>query len=269
MAKISIIMGAFNPDRDRLLASVQSIVRQSFGDWELLLYDDGSSPAGNAHIRTAAKEDGRIRYYRGERNRGLAFALNECIRRSTGKYIARMDDDDRCVPSRLQKQFRFLESHREYQWVGSLALLCDEQGVWGKLRVPERPQIRDFLPHSPFIHPTVLFRREALMGCGGYDASPEARLCEDYELFLRLYAGGLRGYNLQEPLLLYWENAASYQKRNFARRVREMRVRYRGFRALGIPGPTALPYVCKPLLAGAMPAPVYRALRRRMQQRVK
>ena len=79
-----------------------------------------------------------------KKNHGLAYALNQCISRAGGKYIARMDDDDECMPERFERQFEFLESHPEYQWVGSNAELFDENGIWGIQKVSEIPGRKTF-----------------------------------------------------------------------------------------------------------------------------
>ena len=264
--RISIIMGVYNPARRRFFEAVESIVRQRFADWELLLYDDGSAQAYRPLLRRAARKDERIRLLEGGENRGLAHALNRCLEEAAGTYIARMDDDDIARPDRLEKQAAFLDAYPRFQWVGSNAELLDGKGVWGFRKMPEIPQTRDFLFTSPYIHPSVMFRREVLLAAGGYDESPRLRLCEDYELFMRLHRLGGRGYNLQEPLLQYWEDYASHRKRTYRRRIREMQVRWRGFRDLGILDAAALPYVCKPLAAAAIPAPVHHYIRRRQNR---
>ena len=129
--------------------------------------------------------------------------------------------------------------------------------------MPQIPEKRDFLYNSPYLHPTVTFRTAALKAAGGYDPSPRYLLCEDYELFFRLHQRGMRGYNLQEPLLRYWEDCGSLRRRTFSRRLREVRVRAEGFRRLGMGGAAVLPYVGKPLLAAAIPGPVHHYVRRR------
>lgn len=264
---ISIIMGVHNPrSHRRFFQAVESILLQSRTDWELLLYDDGSTSPSARLIRRAARKDKRIQYWRGDENRGLAHALNVCIRQAKGRYIARMDDDDLSKPDRLEKQAAFLDTHPSIQWVGSNVELEDEKGIWGFQKMPEKPQTKDFLFNSPYIHPTVMFRRDVLLRHGGYDESPRLNLCEDYELFMRLHRQGERGYNLQEPLLQYWESYASYRKRTFRRRIREMKVRYHGFKDLGILETATMPYVLKPLLVGAIPAPVHHYINRRTKR---
>lgn len=263
---VSILLGVYNPGNGtRLWQAVESIRQQRFSDWELLLYDDGSTAVGAELIREVGRQDPRICCLRGDQNRGLAHALNVCIRHAAGRFLARMDDDDIALPDRLQKQVAFLQTHPQYHWVGSCAALVDRRGVWGMRMVPPIPQPDDFLFNSPYIHPSVMFRREVLLRAGGYRVSEAVGQCEDYELFMRLHRDGYRGYNLQEPLLWYWEDETSYQKRTYRRRVQEMRVRYRGFQELGILRVHTLPYVVKPLLVGLVPAPVYRYLKRRGQ----
>ena len=265
--EISIITGVYNPQPGPLLGAVQSMIRQSCEDWEWILYDDGSNEEYAVLIRRAAALDGRILVFRNSQNHGLAYALNECLRCADGRYIARMDADDLSAPDRLSKQRRFLDNHPQYQWVGSNAELFDGSGVWGFQKMPEIPQRKDFLFNSPYIHPSVMFRKETLLKNGGYRVSPKYRLCEDYELFMRLHRNGGRGYNLQQPLFRYREDYESQKKRNYRRRVRETSLRYHGFRELGILNRNTFPYVLKPLLVGAVPVPVHHYIRRRTKQK--
>lgn len=266
--EISVMMGVRDPKNTvRLRKAVESILNQSFQNLELLLYDDGSQERFLAVFQEIAGMDSRIRLLRGEKNQGLAYALNRCMEEASGRYLARMDDDDRSAPDRLQKQYAFLETHPEFHWAGSLAELTDGQKTWGILRVPERPETRDFLANSPYIHPTVMFRKEILRKAGGYCTDKKVLQCEDYELFLRLHREGFRGYNLQEPLLQYFEDSRSYHKRSYRRRIREAGVRYRGFRELGVLGPASFPYVMKPLLVGLLPPAVQYGLKRKLHQK--
>lgn len=156
--EISVIMGVYNPkNKEQLMAAVASIVNQTFQNWEMLLYDDGSESTYIPVIQEAANMDSRITLIRNPKNHGLAYGLNQCIQRAKGRYIARMDDDDISKPQRLEKMYEFLENHKEYQWVGSNSELINEHGVWGKDTVQEIPQKEDFLAYSPYIHPTVVY----------------------------------------------------------------------------------------------------------------
>lgn len=265
---ISIIMSVYNPQNPkRLRRAVRSLINQTFTDWELLLYDDGSCEQAAQRIRAAANMDERILYIRSCRNRGLAYALNVLTRCACGAFVARMDDDDIALPTRLAVQYAFLCRHPQYAWAGSNAELRDEKGVWGLLTMPMAPSRRDFLFNSPYIHPSVMFRRDVLLRCGGYQTGPAFSGCEDYELFMRLHRQGFRGYNLQQPLLQYFEDYQSHKRRTYTRRIREMKVRYHGFRSLGFSKAESLPYVAKPLLVGALPRAAHLALRKHWKRK--
>ena len=111
-----------------------------------------------------------------------------------------------------------------------------------------------------------MFCKQALTAIGGYNTSASLSQCEDYELFIRLHASGRRGYNLQQPLIRYYESALSYKKRTYARRIREARVRWNGFKQLDILNRGTLHYVIKPLIIGAVPAPVHHYIRRKLKK---
>lgn len=265
--KISVIMGIYNPlARMQLNEAITSIINQSFTEWELILCDDGSETAYVPLINEAADMDDRIIRIRNGTNKGLGYSLNQCLSIATGKYIARMDGDDISKPDRFQKEYDFLESHPEYQWVGSNSELFDERGVWGIDKMPEKPESRDFLAYSPYIHPSVMFRKDVLRKVNGYPISEETRRCEDYELFMRLHKTGYQGYNIQEPLLQYREDENTYKKRTIQSRVQEMKIRYRGFKQLGILRPDTVAYVVRPLAAGAISPGMLRYLRQNVRK---
>lgn len=98
--------------------------------------------------------------------------------------------------------------------MGCNAEFIDDQGVWGKRLMIEVPQKKDFLRTSVFIHPAILVRAEVMQKLGGYSTETCALRTEDYELFMRLYAAGERGYNLQEFLFRYREDVHAFPSEN-------------------------------------------------------
>ena len=168
--KISVIMGVYQPrSRQILFQAVLSICSQTFSDWELIMVDDGTHGEGRDWIDQASLLDARIRLIRLPRHKGLSTALNAAIAASRGSYIARMDADDLSAPHRLQRLYDFLQAHAQYAWAGCCCRLVDEDGAWGHVRVPQEPCARDFLPHSPYIHPSVMFRAHALADEADYN----------------------------------------------------------------------------------------------------
>ena len=252
--EISVIMGVYNQyNQIQLMQAVNSILVQSFSDFEFIIYDDGSDGKPAEYISNLAALDDRIRVIRNEENRGLAFSLNRCIGEARGKYLARMDADDISLPDRLQREYDFLEKHPEYAWVGTNAKVFEHENIWGTLVMAEEPNQYNFLPFSPFIHPSVMFRRELFETGGGYEVAQETLRCEDYELFLRLYMQGLRGYNLQEVLFLYRQGISSYKKRTCRSRWNEAKIRARYFPKLQLPRTKQYLYIARPVITGLLP----------------
>ena len=262
--QISILMSVYNPVEAELSQAVSSICRQNFTDWELLLYNDGSDDAYENVFVHINGMDPRIRYIRGKTNHGLWYGLNRCIEYASGRYLARMDGDDESLPERLSEQYLFLETHPEYNWVGSSIQLFDGDAVWGERSYPEMPKKEDYLEYLPYAHPTVMFRREIFDERGGYRNRMRS---EDYELFMRMQAYGMQGYNIQKPLLKYREDPAGERKRSYREYIEESRVRRTGFRNLHISGVRAVPYIIKPLISGLLPEGLWKQMKRRKNGR--
>ncbi len=258
---VTVAMGVYNCART-LPESIRSILEQEFEDFEFVICDDGSTDGTNDILRDVAARDRRIVLLRNERNRGLSRTLNRCIENARGRYIARMDGDDISRPDRLGRQIAFLESHPDIAVCGSSIELFDADGVWGRIDYPEYPVASSFLLRSPFAHPSVVFRSSALKDVGAYAYGPAVGRSEDYELFMRMYARGMRGHNIQDYLLRYREELGSYRKRKFKYALVEARVRFRGFGRLGLL-PRGLPYVVKPVLVGLVPKRLYTAARKK------
>lgn len=168
MPTVSVIMGVYNCKNIGLLKkSVDSIINQTFQDWEFLICNDGSTDDTFLELKKLESMDSRIKVLTYEKNRGLNHALNVCIQAAKGEYIARQDDDDISKPNRFQKQVEFLESHLQYSILGTCADVFDDDGIWGKYEVIERPEETDFFWNSPFMHPTMMMRKRDILTGGG------------------------------------------------------------------------------------------------------
>lgn len=263
MPTISVIMGVYNCKNIELLnKSVDSILNQTVSDFEFLICNDGSSDRTLNELKKIAKKDSRIKILTYDNNVGLHHALNTCLKVATGEYIARQDDDDLSKPERLKNQLEFLNEHQEYAMVGTCADVFDDEGIWGEYIVPESPKKADFLWNNPFMHPTMMMRKTALVSGGGYREAKETRRCEDYDLFMRLYAKGYKGYNIQEKL--YYYRIARDEKgkhRPMKYRVDEMIVRLRGYKDMNMLV-KGIPYAFKPVLIGIIPRKILNRVKR-------
>lgn len=259
---ISVLMGVlYRRESVNLLErSIRSIQNQTYSNWELLICDDGSIEAARRYMEETAAQDARVHLVRGCPRTDLASKLNWCLTRAKGSYIARMDDDDWSDLQRFEKQLRTLDGDLTVAFVGCNVRLWREGQIVGLRELPERPEIRDFLFVQPFIHPALMFRREALLAVGGYSKDRHCLKCEDYDLLLRLYENEYRGANLQEYLLDYTIPNTAKGNRTMGHRWNETVTRYKRFRELGIL-PQQFFYVVKPLVVGSIPSPIVKRLK--------
>lgn len=249
---VSLLMGVYNAE-STVRKAVDSIFAQSYQDFELIVCDDGSIDGSYAVLEECHRQYGtRLTLLQNEINRGLAPTLNRCFTAARGLYIGRMDADDRSAPERLARQMEFLQTHQDIGFVGCCALKFDENGVYDTFRYMKYPEKKDLLWGSCFIHPTVLIRRAVLESAHGYSERKFCVRCEDYDLWLRLYALGYRGANLQETLFYYYEGTRNMKKRKYRYRVNEAIVRAIGFyrNRMLLQG---IPYIVKPLVIGLLP----------------
>lgn len=221
--RVSVLLAAHDAERF-LRPALESVLRQTLGDLELVVVDDGSSD-GTAEI-LASVGDPRLVSLRNERRLGLAASLNVALERARGRYVARLDADDIALPQRLERQLVRLQADPRLGIVGSAILEIDEAGRTGSLHaMPHgRPAVRwAALFSSPFYHPTVLVDRELLERHGlGYDESYGES--EDYELWSRLLRVS-DGANVPEPLVLYRVHAGqATQRRRGLQRDLQLRI---------------------------------------------
>lgn len=261
---LSIIMGIYyqKDDLSALKKSIESILNQTYTSFELIICDDGSTDAVCQLLDFYMLRDKRIRLVRGIKEFDLSHKLNACLQQANGKWIGRMDDDDYSYPNRFEQQVVYLENHAEVDFVGcNVNLIYNSQKI-GVRTMPEYPQVEDFYFSQPYIHPTLLFRKDALLEIGGYSQDKYCILCEDYDLLLRLYEKGHYGANMQEVLFDYTLSESLNSRRAFRYRINEMITRYRRFMGLG-KMPLALPYVIKPLMVGLLPEKILKEIKKR------
>lgn len=261
--KISVIMGVYN-GADRMDRAIASICEQSFTDWEFIICDDASTDHTWEKLVEWSNKDRRIVPIHNEKNLKLAATLNKCIQHTSGCYIARMDDDDFSYPWRFEEQNAFLDANPQYAFVSGQVDGITKEGMienyWHRKEFPEK---KDFLKCSQFIHPATVFRKEPLIKAGGYRIALETRRMEDYDLFMRLYAMGYIGYNLQRPMLQY---TVDMKKTKYIHRIDEVKVRLKGFKELGLL-PLGLPYVIRPLIVGLIPQNILRKIKNRKREK--
>ena len=252
MPKISILMGIYNC-AGTLPDALDSIIRQTVTDWELILCDDGSADDTFAVAQRYAQDHpDRIVLLQNPKNLGLNATLNRCLSVARGEFIARMDGDDICAPERFAEELAVLESEPEIAIVSTDMHFFDETGIWGMVQHPEYPQPKDFLAGSPFCHAPCMVRKEAFDAVGGYSVDRKLLRVEDYHLWLKMYQAGFRGKNIRKALYSMRDDRDAYNRRKFRYRLNEAYVRMLVVKNLELPASGYI-YALRPILVGLLP----------------
>ncbi|HIJ81963.1 MAG TPA: glycosyltransferase [Desulfuromonadales bacterium] len=206
---VSILMPVYNEAR-YLQAALDSLYRQTLTSWELIAVDDGSTDRTPEILANAARNDRRISVLKCKRA-GLVAALTIGLKACRFPLVARFDGDDICHPLRLELQAAYLDTHpetglvacdfRHFPRSGIKQGMIDYESWQNSLKYHELI-IRDLFVESPFVHPSVMFRRSTIERCGGYRDNGWP---EDYDLWLRMAGAGVQFARLPQTLL-FWRD---------------------------------------------------------------
>ena len=184
--RVSVIMAVYNGEK-WLAEAIDSVLAQTYGDFEFLIHDDGSTDGSPAILSDYAARDPRI-ILSSAPNRGLPASLNLLIDEARGEFLARMDGDDICYPERFSRQVAYLDAHPDIAVLGSRVRVIDDAGR--PVHFVKDPtdhaaiDARNIDGRTAISHPSVMMRRNALLAVGGYDTS--FRSAQDLELWLRM-----------------------------------------------------------------------------------
>jgi len=200
---VSVVMAVKNGG-ELMREAVDSILNQTFADFEFIIINDGSTD--NTLEILSGYQDPRIQVFSQE-NKGLSRSLNRGVCLSTGKYIARQDHDDISLPTRLQKQVEYLETHPECGLLGTAAEIWSPTGPTGRYhRHPTSSPLLKFelIFNNPFVHTSWMFRSDIVSQVGYYTIDSQREPPEDYEYVSRI-AREFDVANLSEVLVIYRE----------------------------------------------------------------
>ena len=226
--KVSVLIPCYNC-ADTLVESFESVFSQTFEDFEIVAVDDGSEDNTLALLKELSANDARLKVIEAPHG-GIIEALNRGIEACEGEFVARMDADDFCYPTRFEKQVAYLDAHPEITLVSCKIEHSDKDALlegfrlyyeWMNSLLTDEAIKREFFIESPLIHPSIMMRREALLAVGGYE---ENQWAEDYDLWLRLLANGANFAKVDE-VLFQWRDLPTrltktdsrYSRRNFIR----------------------------------------------------
>lgn len=250
--KISVVMSVFN-GQDFLKEAIESILEQSFTNFEFIIIDDASTDGTTEILESFKKRDKRIKIIRNKKNLNLSRSLNKGLRQAQGEFIARMDADDISEKNRLKIQANFLKKNPKVAFCGSWVILINQSGKKiGERKYPtEYREIKKIIMHyNPFIHPTVMIKREILEKMGFYDFKLNA--AGDYDLFLRMVKN-YQAINLPKFLLKYRISRQAMSFLRYKKMEKEaIWARWKAIRQYGYPRWQLL-YLGKPVISFLIP----------------
>ena len=214
--KVSVIVPTFNRAH-MVTETIDSILNQTFNDFELIVVDNCSSDNTEAVIK--AYTDERIRYFKHDNGGIVAVNRNYGMSQARGEYIAFCDDDDLWLPEKLEKQMLEFEKDRQVALVCTNAIIFDENGERGEFFKAGFPDsnftFESLVWRSSVICSSVLVRKSVIDDVGMMDESPEIFSAEDYELWLRI-ARRYRIKYIDLSLIRYRTHTGGYKKRSVA-----------------------------------------------------
>lgn len=247
---VSIVIAAYNAEK-YIPDCLDSILNQTYQNIEIIVCDDASTDRTFDILKKYSINDDRIHILQNKRNMFAGFSRNRCIKLCKGEYIAIQDADDVSQQNRIEVLVTAIEKYK-CDFVSSGHYLFDENGIY-KENIPkiQAPECKDFLFDIPFCHAATLFTRECLAAVNGYRISDETRRGQDYDMFMRLYANGYKGVNINDLLYGYRVDRRTISRRRFKYRIDECKIRYKGFSAMGLM-PKGFIFVLKPIPAYVM-----------------
>jgi len=224
---VTVLMSVYN-GLPFLTKAIESIIHQTYTDFEFLIIDDASSDGSRDVLREWRDRDERIRLILHEENRGLGYALAEGTKKARTPLVARMDADDIAVLDRLEAQVDYLERNPDVDILGGWAEECDKHGktIGHRTYPTDHDDIVDMVWASPIIHPTVMFRKEKILAVGGYDASLRKR--QDYDLWFRCHEAGHTFANLPKSLIRYRFTDNHFRRNNWRVALDQALIGWRG-----------------------------------------
>lgn len=218
MSKVSVVMPVYNTEK-YVWEAIQSILSQTFTDYELVIIDDCSSDNSYKICQEYAKHDDRIKLYKNEKNIWVVRTRNELFKKVSkdSSYIAILDADDISKPNRLKKQYDYLEQNTDISIIWSHIQIIDESSntIWYRKYPTSYEQVKNtIIKKSPLAQPAVMIRKSDLLNIGDYNTDFER--CQDYELWFRFFDAGYRITNIDDYLLSYrvfdWQGKSKHLK---------------------------------------------------------
>lgn len=260
-------MGIYNCG-STLSDAIESILHQTYEDWELIMCDDGSTD--NTY---KIADEYRLMYpekiilIKNENNLGLNRTLNNCLAVASGDYIARMDGDDLSKPNRFEVEIEYLINHPDIAIVSTPMEYFDENGVFAIGKGGYTPEKKHFPKGSPICHAPCMVRKEAYLAVGGYSVEKRLLRVEDYHLWIKMYAKGYKAYILPMPLYMMRDDKDAYKRRTLRNYINVSYCSRLAVKMLHLPFYYYI-YSIKPIITWIAPSWIYKIIHKKKIGRI-
>lgn len=252
---VSVVMSEYNTKTEYLIASISSILNQTFVNFEFIIVDDcGENDVSKV---VSGFKDKRIVVIENKKNMGLVKSLNKAISQARAEYIVRMDTDDIAIPDRIEKIYNFIIRHPDYDAVGSRVVEFSEGEQYGILSKMGQKNSRSIMRGDIIIHPSAIIRKSSIEKVSMYKNYKRA---EDLVLWFEMLLAGSKLYVIDDILLQYRVSPGDYKKRKIQYRIDEIRARILYYPQLGANANDYL-YILKSIASGIIPAVIVRKYR--------
>lgn len=256
-------MGVYNC-APTLAEAIDSIFLQTYKDWKLIICDDGSTDDTYSVADSYRKNcPEKVILIKNEKNMGLNYTLNRCLKFAEGKYIARMDGDDISLPERFEKELAAFDAEPDLDVVSCAMIYFDEQGEYlSAVPLPEYPGPEMLVHGTVHCHAPSMIRNDVMQSVCGYTVSDRLLRVEDWHLWLKIYAAGGRGRNLQDVFYKMRDDRNAAKRRRFRFRLNEAHVSIMAVREFDLPKWKYL-FALRPIMVGLLPGFLYRYLHKK------
>ena len=231
---VSVIIACYNAEK-YIDECLESLCKQTYNNIEIIICDDASKDSSFEIMNRWAEKDSRVRVLHNDKNLFAAATRNRCLQEAKRHYLMIQDVDDLSAPERTARLLAAFENEN-VDFISSAALCFDKDpaSIFSTISHKRYPSKWDFLWGISFMHPATIFKKDCINKVGGYRVAPDTRRCQDYDLFMRLYAHGFTGMNIKDELYIYRLDRDNINRRTMESEVMEFHLRLRNYKELGL-----------------------------------
>ncbi|GMR70959.1 hypothetical protein NUITMVRA1_16370 [Aerococcus viridans] len=247
MPKVSVIMAEYNTPRNHFNLAVESILNQTFSDFEFIIVDDSKDQHLEEYMNNYP--DVRVKLVKNGGNFGLVYSLNNAISVAQSDYLVRMDTDDISLPDRIKVLYEEITNNPEFSVIGTSFIEFDDKGKYSEFIYDREYTFKIIMNRQVPIHPTTILKKQDIISVGNYK---EFNRAEDFVLWCELLLKGYRIKTIPKVLYKYRVSESDLDKRKLKYRKDEIRARIKYYRLMGA-NPLQMLSISKSIIAGIVP----------------